>query len=359
MVASQRFVKMFTPKNWWKMNPFWVAHTLSDGWFNHQPSDLVTCSSTNSSSLWALGFRWNSWRGICVRERSTFWNKRSKPWRWQDGWKLVKLGKAAGSTASFFEFVGFPLKSFPQRGNYFFVRYFFLGYHPDSEWFQSMILRTRKNTLNRDSENTCVPRFLEEFAKFTDIDLFNMDILWPYVVLYIEYLWNADFVGGKIKLFPSRKLLLTLAQKICRGKIFQDYCTSMYVPVSVQITSQSFTAEWSPLTRWWRKGFIPQNAQENSGLELTYSNLPRFSHIFSQIHWWRLPHLPNLEVTMFGRLRIAAGQQWNRSPSVCEDVAEKWKLHWLGDWVTATSNPMESGPDDLRWPNKLERTKQR
>lgn len=81
---------------------------------------------------------------------------------------------------------------------------------------------------NRDSENICVPRFLEEFAKFTDIDLFNMDILWPYVVLYIEYLWNADFVGEKIKLFPSRKLLLTLAQKICRGNIFQDYCTSMY-----------------------------------------------------------------------------------------------------------------------------------
>ena len=61
--------------------------------------------------------------------------------RWMEA---VEVGESLPNTASFFEFVGFPLKSFPQRGNYFFVRYFFWGYHPDSEWFQSMILRMRK-----------------------------------------------------------------------------------------------------------------------------------------------------------------------------------------------------------------------
>ena len=69
----------------------------------------------------------------------------------------------------------------------------------------------KKKTLNRDSENTCVPRFLEEFAKFTDIDLFNMDILWPYVVLYIEYLWNADFVGGKDAAIPFTQTFVDIS----------------------------------------------------------------------------------------------------------------------------------------------------
>ena len=52
---------------------------------------------------------------------------------------------------------------------------------------------------------------MEEFAKFTDIDLFNMDILWPYVVLYIEYLWNADFVGGKDAAIPFTQTFVDIS----------------------------------------------------------------------------------------------------------------------------------------------------
>ena len=129
MVASQRFFKIFTPKNWWKMNPFWLAHTLADGWFNHQPSDLVTCSPTNSSSLWALGFRWNSWRGICVRERSTFWNKRSKPWRWKMDGSCWSWGKPPEHGIVFW-ICWVPLEIISTKGKLFFCKIFFLRVSP-------------------------------------------------------------------------------------------------------------------------------------------------------------------------------------------------------------------------------------
>lgn len=125
--------------------------------------------------------------------------------------EAVEVGESLPNTASFFEFVGFPLKSFPQRGNYFFC-IFFLRVSPRFRMISIHDIKDEKEKRQIETLRIFVSR---DFWKNSRNSLTLTSSTWTFFGLMWSCTLNTSgmqiLLGEKIKLFPSRKLLLTLA----------------------------------------------------------------------------------------------------------------------------------------------------